>query len=209
MPHPYRRVAKLAAGLLLPVMLCVCCAPTSNHYFPVTDLKERNNSHGFSITPPSGNGWYEKLNDVTLYYLKKVPSSDYAIYTSATEISLADNSPKAEDLLRMVERSKQLAPTATTLRNVTLRVVLEPQKAPLCVRYTQEYEDHGANSDANGQHVKIYKNGLVCLHPDTPNVGIDMCYVESSRSPLPRSALSYKEEGEFFLSSLRFFGTSG
>lgn len=209
MPHPYRRVAKLAAGLLLPLIFCVCCAPTSNHYFPVTDLKERNNSHGFSITPPSGSGWFEKLNDTTLYYLKKVPSSDYAIYTSATEISLADHSLEAEDLIKMVEQSKQLTPAATTLKNATLRVVIEPQKSPLCVRYTQEYEDHGTNTNANGQHVKIYKNGLVCLHPNTPNVGIDMCYVESSRSPLPISALSYKDEGEFFLSSLRFFGTSG
>jgi hypothetical protein len=209
MTHPYRRVAKTAAVLLLPMVFCVCCAPTSNHYFPVTDLKERNNSHGFSITPPSGNGWYEKLNDATLYYLKKVPSSDYAIYTSATEISLADKSLKAEELLKMVERSKQLTPSSTTLKNVTLRVVLEPQKSPLCVRYTQEYEDHGANMDTNGQHVKIYKNGLVCLHPDTPNVGIDLCYVESSRSSLPLATLSYKEEGEYFLSSLRFFGTNG
>jgi hypothetical protein len=209
MPHPYCRVTKLAAGLLLPLLFCVCCAPTNNHYFPVTDLKERNNSHGFSITPPSGSGWYEKLNDTTLYYLKKVPSSDYAIYTSATEISLTDKSLRAEELLKMVELSKQLTTTATTLKNATLRVVLEPQESPLCVRYTQEYEDHGTNTNANGQHVKIYKNGLVCLHPDTPNVGIDMCYVESSRAPLPRSALSYKEEGEFFLSSLRFFGTSG
>jgi hypothetical protein len=191
------------------MVFCVCCAPTSNHYFPVTDLKERNNSHGFSITPPSGNGWYEKLNDATLYYLKKVPSSDYAIYTSATEISLADKSLKAEELFKMVERSKQLTPSSTTLKNVTLRVVLEPQKSPLCVRYTQEYEDHGANMDTNGQHVKIYKNGLVCLHPDTPNVGIDLCYVESSRSSLPLATLSYKEEGEYFLSSLRFFGTNG
>jgi hypothetical protein len=209
MLHPYRGVAKSAAGLLLPVMLCVCCAPTSNHYFPVTDLKERNNSHGFSITPPSGNGWYEKLNNATLYYLKKVPSSDYAIYTSATELSFADNSLKAEDLLTIVERRKQLAPTSTTLKNVTLRVVLEPQQSPLCVRYTQEYEDHGTNTEANGQYVMIYKNGLVCLHPDTPNVGIDICYVESSRSSLHRSALSYKEEGEYFLNSLRFFTTSG
>lgn len=209
MLHLYRGVAKSVIGLLLPVMLCVCCAPNSNHYFPVTDLKERNNSHGFAITPPSGNGWYEKLNDATLYYLKKVPSNDYAIYTSATEISLTDNSLKAEDLLKMVERSKQLAPTSTTLKNVTLRVVLEPQKSPLCVRYTQEYEDHGTNMEGNGQHVKVFKNGLVCLHPHTPNVGIDMCYVESSRSPLHRSALSYKEEGEYFLSSLRFYGTSG
>lgn len=209
MPHPYLRVAKLAAGLLSPLLFCVCCAPTSNHYFPVTDLKERNNSHGFSITPPSGSGWYEKLNDATLYYLKKVPSGDYAIYTSATEVSLADKSLKAEELLKMVERSKRHSAAATTLKNATLKVVLEPQKSPLCVRYTQEYEDHGANTNANGQHVKIYKNGLFCLHPDSPNVGIDMCYVESSRSPLRRSSLSYKEEGEFFLSSLRFFGTSG
>lgn len=210
MPHPYRRVAKLAGGLLLPLIFCVCCAPTSNHYFPVTDLKERNNSNGFAITPPSGSGWYEKLSDATLYYLKKVPSNDYAIYTSATEISLTDNKTlRGEDLLKMVESNKQLATTAAALKNVTLRVVLDPQPSPLCVRYTQEYEDHGTNANTNGQHVKIFKNGLVCLHPDTPNVGIDMCYVESSRSPLPRSALSYKEEGEFFLSSLRFFGTSG
>lgn len=194
---------------LLVALFCVSCSSTSNHYFPVTDLKERNNTLGFSITPPSGGGWYEKLNDKTLYYLKKMPSDDYAIYTSATEIHLSEANLKPDGLLKMVEQSKKMVTTPERWKNISLRVALLPQSSPLCVRYRQEYEDHGKPSGSGAQFITIEKNGLFCLHPEMPAVGIDMCYVESSRLSLPTKTPSYREEGEFFLSSLRFFSSGG
>lgn len=207
--NDHTAMGKLTMILLSSVLGCVACSPTHNQYFPVTDLKERNNTLGFSITPPSGSGWYEKLNDRTLYYLKKLPSTDYAIYTTATEIHLAEKQLKADSLLKLVERSKRVAAPAEGLKNISLRVVLEPQPSPLCVRYRQAYEDHGGKDLASDQHIKIEKNGVVCLHPATPGVGIDMCYVESERSTASEKTQSYREEGEFFLSSLRFFPGDG
>jgi hypothetical protein len=42
------------------------------------------------------------------------------------------------------------------------------------------------------------------MHPKAPKNGVDMFYVESIRqSPLPTNQ-SFKNEGEFFLSSLKF-----
>ena len=210
MPDNNALAMRAVTMLSLGAAFCLfsSCSHTGTRYFPVTDHKERSSTLGFSITPPAGSGWYEKLQANTLYYLKKTPGDEYAIYTTATEISLQAGKADGAALVEEVRHDKELVARAEGYQNVSLRLALEPWHSSLCVRYNQEYENHGVERMAAEDPVRIRKKGLVCMHPKTPRAGIDICYVESFRSADP-IATSYGAEGESFIGSLRFFSIDG
>lgn len=193
--------------LLFIISLCGCAAQTnsfSNHYFPVNNTKKRESSLGFSITPPSGAGWFEKLNNDSLYYLKKITAKDYSIYTKATEIHIPDVDLESEKFLQFVKDTRQLNVNSSDYRNISTSYTVDPELSPLCVRYYQKYEDHGNKNLKEDDFIKIRKSGLVCMHPDTLSEGVDMFYVESFLQSQASGNTSYKEEGESFLGSLKF-----
>ncbi len=198
--------------LLVLISLCSCASPltsTANHYFPVKNRIDRASSLGFSIAPPSGVGWYEKLNDNSLYYFKKIQSQDYSIYTKATEIHLDNTDLEADRFLQYVKNVKKLNASSGDFRNVSFRYSHDKELSPLCIRYVQDYEDHGIKNLKKDEFVRVQKNGLVCMHPETPKNGIDMFYVESIRQSHAQQDQSYKDEGESFLSSLKFYPVRG
>ena len=195
------------AGCVLCFFLTGCGISTSsfeNRYFPVKSLKERKSSLGFTITPPSGMGWYEKLHKDSLYYLKRVQNNGHEIYTKAQELRLQQ---KPTDLLEFVEfvvESKAIDAASGIYKNYSFRYFLDYTLSPYCVRYSQSYDDYNHSNLKTGEFVKVTHGGLVCLHPDTPKTGVDMSYKESYLDTRQRSAKSYRREGEHFLSSLRF-----
>ncbi len=198
--------------LYITIHLCSCSLPlvtSSNHYFPVRNRDKRASSLGFSIAPPSGSGWYEKLNDNSLYYLKNIESRDYSIYTKATEIHLDVSKLEADRFLQYVLGAKDLNKASGDYRNISFNYTYDKELSPLCIRYVQSYEDHGSNTLNLDEFVRVQKNGLVCMHPDIPGNGIDMFYVESVRHKQAKQKQSFKDEGESFLSSLQFHPSSG
>jgi hypothetical protein len=205
-------------GMLLIVLihslsLCSCVSSltsnTTNRYFPVENRDQRASSLGFSIAPPSGVGWYEKLNDKSLYYLKKIQTDDYSIYTKATEIHLEESELEAGTFLQYVRNGKQLNTTSGDYRNISFRYTIDKELSPLCIRYVQDYEDHGNKALKKDEFIRVQKKGLVCMHPETPKNGVDMFYVESFRQSQLSQDTSFKDEGEFFLSSLKFHSLDG
>lgn len=186
------------------------CTPlnTTNRYFPVENRDQRANSLGFSIAPPTGVNWYEKLNDKSLYYLKKIKTENYSIYTKATEIHLDSSMLDIDRFLQYVKIGKELNTTTQDYRNISSRFTLNRDLSPLCVRYVQDYEDHGDKNSKNNEYIRVQKSGLVCMHPETPENGVDMFYVESFRQSPSNRDHSYKDEGEFFLSSLKFHSSA-
>lgn len=197
---------------LLSISLCSCASPLisqTNHYFPVKNREQRASSLGFSIAPPSGINWYEKLKDNSLYYLKKIQTNDYSIYTKATEIHLDDKELEAGKFLQYVKNDKKLTPTSGDYRNVSFRYIQDKELSPLCIRYVQDYEDHGIKNLKKDEFIRVQKKGLVCMHPEAPENGVDMFYVESIRQSPKQQDQSYKDEGEFFLSSLKFHPIGG
>ncbi len=196
------------AGFLLSFCLffalCSCGSPYTNHYFAVNNHEQRASSLGFSIAPPSGVGWYEKINNNSLYYLKKIPSDDYAIYTKATEIHLESSELQADRFVQYVKKNKSLNTSSGDYRNVSFRYTHETALSPLCIRYNQSYDDYGLKNLKKNDFVLIRKNGLVCMHPENPQNGIDIFYAESAVQSQGAQYLSYKDEGESFLNSLKF-----
>lgn len=172
-------------------------------YHAVKHYEPRESTLGFSITPPPGANWYEKLDDNSLYYLKINKSHKrYSILTEAREVRLSTSLKNAEELQRYVKREKEKALVSSHFKNPHVSVQIESSPSQNCVRYSQSYRDYGWKGLRKGTYVNVETQGLFCQHPDNDRVGVDVSYMEKS---LPNAvADSYSNEGEKFLASLTF-----
>lgn len=181
------------------------CSTHSNkaRYYAVKNYKPRASSLGFSIVPPPGDNWFEKLKNDSLYYLKISKSHKrYSILTEAREVRLERRFGSPDELLRYVENEKEKTLLAADCKNGKVSVRLESSLSEFCVRYSKMYEDHGVEGLRGRRHVNVDTQGLFCLHPGNEKVGVDVSYVEKSLSDTV--AKSYRNEGELFLASLNF-----
>jgi len=186
--------------LIIALFVAGCASPGS-HYYPVTDSAPRHSTLGFSIAPPPGNGWFERHQEDSLYYLKKTQPQLYSIYTKATEVHIEKAFNRPRDFHEYVKRQKGLGRPSDSYRNVEFRYADINGLSPFCVRYSNKFEDH-TGENANKLFFLVKKTGILCMHPEAPQNGIDMYYMERSLSS--SSEPSSLKEGEQFLSSLRF-----
>lgn len=184
------------------LLLLSGCSNNSNRYYPVKNLAPRENTLGFSISPPPGEDWYEKHKNNSLFYLKKTLPSSYAIYTKATEIHLDDPLLTPENILEYVKGRELKIMADSRYKNSTISLQQQQTPSPYCVRYQHRYEDHGMGNLTKNTFVQIKNSGLLCMHPDIPENGVEMFYQERSLST--SQPVSYRNEGELFLASLQF-----
>lgn len=192
---------------LLLLALLSSCASDSNRYLPVFHTKPRVSTLGFTISPPPGKNWYERVSENSIYYLKKTEPKNYFIYTRATELHFDESFSDTTEFLKYVKSKKEVNTAPELYRNGTSFYEVS-DKTGVCVSYHHQYEDHSLTpiSSSNQALVaSVISNGLVCIHPTKPGVGIDLYYLERK---LPGSEfVSYAEEGEKFLGSLSFLAT--
>jgi hypothetical protein len=180
------------------------CGAVNSKYHRVTNHKPRTSSLGFSVTPPPGDHWYEKLKNDSLYYLKIAESSNsYSIFTEAREVQLNRSFAHPADFLNHVKKEKNGTITKKSYRDRNTSYLIEKTLSEYCVRYQQNYQDHGMEGLQGRRHVDVNTGGLYCIHPDDKRVGIDVSYVEKTLSDA--KTVSYKNEGEMFLASLSLY----
>ncbi len=172
-------------------------------YYAVRNHKPQMSTLGFSITPPPGDNWYETHQKDSLLFLKLGKHKTYSLTTKATELVLHRRFAGQTDFMEYVKEIKTLPIKASHLANASSVFSWADESSPFCVRYQQAYEDHRYKNLRKNDYVKVKNIGLVCMHPDTPEVGIDISYVEKSIASAHPT--SYQEEGEKFLSSLTFY----
>jgi hypothetical protein len=197
---------KLLATLILIsgcISLLAACA-TDTRYYAVRDHKPLVSTLGFSITPPPGDNWYESHQNDSLLFRKLGKYKTYSLTTKATELVLNKKFDRQRDFMNYVKEIKALHLNKKQLSNAsTMFSWADSTDSQYCVRYQQDYEDHGLRNLGKNDYVMVKNIGLICMHPETPEVGIDISYLEKSiASAHPPS---YKDEGEKFLGSLMFF----
>lgn len=189
---------------LLVTLSCCGCADNTGRYLPVYTNTPRISTLGFSVLPPPGRGWYERVNRDSLYYVKKMDSDTYSIASRATELHFTEEFPGINDFLAHVKERKRISVDPSLIRNVRLFFdVSETSKS--CIRYRQRYEDHrseGSHELSAQSFTNVSNTGLICVHPDNDRLGIDLFYQERKASG--KSAQSFASEGESFLASLSF-----
>lgn len=178
-------------------------AKKKTRYYPVRNHKPRPSTLGFSITPPPGSNWYEKLDNDSLVYVKINKSHrQYAIFTEAREVHLDKNIRSPEEIQRYVKREKEIYQVSSSFQEPQLTVRVEDSSTQNCIRYSQSYQDHGMKGLKGNHFINVDTEGLFCLHPENDRAAIDMSYVEKSLSDT--QVKSYSSEGEKFLTSLAF-----
>jgi len=190
--------------LLILIIFSGCSSVSSKNtrYYPVKQHTPRENSLGFSISPPPGNDWLEKLRGNSLIYLKKNLPVTYVIYTRATEIILEHPISEKGELMAYVMKNKNVDTRSGRYQNYKSHYSIKNLPSRQCIRYSNNFEDHGMKNLDKENFVIVKSSGLFCLHPETPTIGIDLYYFEKSISGA--DSRSYQNEGEQFLSSLNF-----
>lgn len=133
---------------------------------------------------------------------KKTDTEIRTFYAGATEIYTSKAFASAEDFLAFVKEAKELSQDTTRFQNTKNEYKIDTTIAPLCVSYNQTSEDHGAKNLGSNLFLLVENHGLVCLHPDSQKVSVDVYY--SDRSVPSEQNLFLKKEGEAFIQSLRF-----
>lgn len=190
----------------LTVILLSSCSTTNNKYYPVSNKAPRISSLGFYISPPPGRNWYEKHFEDSLFYFKNTKDKNYALTTQATELIFKDTSNVEREIIEYIKSHKQHTDADLRYKNCTFDYRVENIESSVCVRYQHTYNDHGNERKGNNAFVKIFNKGIVCMHPHSPYVGIDVNYMEKSFPEV--SPPSFRNEGEQFISSLNFYNTT-
>jgi len=188
-------------AILVSLFFLVGCA-AEKKYYHVISHKPRVSTMGFSIEPPPGKGWYERLKNNSLIYLKKTDANKYSLQTKVTEINLARSMQMKNDFVKHVQKNMVKTLLDTRHKNAKLNFFTEDKPSTLCVKYTYQYEDHGYKNLRRNEFVIVKNNGRVCMHPDVPRNGIEISYLEKTLSSSKHR--SYIDEGEKFLDSLSF-----
>ena len=172
-------------------------------YYAVRNYEPRVSSLGFSIVPPPGSNWFEKLQDDSLHYVKvNKAHKRYVIQSEAREVHLGKNLEAPEEIQNYVQQEKNNSVALPDVKKPNLTVHIEESFSRKCVRYHQHYQDHGVKGLSKQRYVNVDTEGLFCLHPNNGSVAIDINYVEKSLSNT--RVTSYSSEGETFLASLTF-----
>ena len=192
---------------LLIIMLALAtlsgCADSgkSSKYHKVISDKPRKSTFGFSVSPPDGENWFEGLKDKSLIFRKKIQNPNYSIITRATELRLDKTLASTANLSENVRQKKTSALEAKEVANTRFFVDKDVYMAN-CVRYALSYDDLSQpKTSATARYIRVQDKGLVCYHPQKPENGIEVSYLEQSlASARPNS---YEHEGESFIKSLQ------
>ncbi len=173
-------------------------------YYAVKHNKPRASTLGFSITPPPGSDWYEKLEGNSLYYVKiNELHKRYVILTEAREVRLRKKIKNLMEIQKYVKSEREKYLDSSGFKKPNLTVQIEEVPSEKCVRYSQHYQDHGMKGLQGRSFVNVDTQGVFCLHPNNEKIAVDVSYVEKSLSSNTQ-VTSFSNEGEKFLASLKF-----
>ena len=194
---------KLIIPLLFIVVLISSCKSQEKKYYPVKNRDPRVSSLGFSVVPPAGVSWLEKSGNKTICFIKKTDPKIYTFYVGATEIYTKQIFSSSEEFLKFIKNKKDFNEYPNRFKNMKSEFKIDNRFAPFCVTYYQKYEDHEAKNLGENKFLIIENHGLLCLRPESPDIGVDIYYSERY---LPKEQnLLLKKEGETFIQSLKFF----
>ncbi len=192
----------ITLALFFIVIFSSYCNSGDKKYYPVENREPRVSSLGFSIVPPPGDNWFESFKGQSIYYTKKTNPKIRTFFTGATEIHTSKSFDTPEEFLKFVKKKKNFNRFPTRYKNAKNEYKIDNRLSSFGVSYVQTYEDHEAKNLGKNQFLLIKNHGLICLHPNSPKVGVDVYY--SDRFIPSKQNISFKKEGEAFLQSLKF-----
>jgi hypothetical protein len=185
-------------------------APAVLHAEIIPDAGQttRLNFQGYSIFPPPGSNWQvlqKEQNNIV--FTKDLKSKTHTFVANVFAVPLTIGFETPEDFLNFIKKSKDANIEPRRFRMLENEVVLDDAYGPYCVRYHQKAVDRGALSSGKAPYLILDTYGYACIHPDTPELAVDIGY--SERFAPGESNAELREEGQQFIRGLKFTPLDG
>lgn len=205
-----RNAALKRLALLATAGLIVAACAGGPKLIPIGDSTQRVEFDGFSILPPEGNGWLmlesppKTVPGLTTkaYFIKRLteevtwPSKLHRLTAVIRTISYGD--------VKFESRAELLRHLAGEFSGQSGKTYLDKCLARDCVRY-ESTRGGLSNPHFPGFVFVISKQGFLVLHPDSPNLVINLEYRQYyAQGKQPISVEALETEVEPFQQSLEF-----
>lgn len=168
---------------------------------PVKEPGAAYNLDEYSVRAPAGPDWFElKREPHYVYFGKKIVSPTHAFIATAMSTMLDKTYTRPQEFLEYVSAMLEMQ-RDRRYTVIEKRVDVDGGIGPLCVRYYTNVQDTGAIY-AEGKPLATETVGVSCLHPQRPQLAIDVSY--SERGYPSQMSQELRAEGERFVQSLSF-----
>ena len=204
----------------LIVLIATGCAGFPSEV-PVTDPRVRMEFPGFSVLPPSGDGWVLRRAQIQgmdfIAFRKELGNPTHTVGTSVAKhgvrpdlVGFPDYRVKPEVFARFVETTlvrSNPPPPRGRMRNLKYAVVPD-SRLGYCAKQITKAEDVGSPfSKATKEGFLLQEDfSYYCLHPDSPTVAIEINVSEHAKADefLGQDNAAIKEIRERFFDSFQF-----
>ena len=167
---------------------------------PVTNPAAVYEFDGYSVGAPQGRYWFEMRRDrQQALFGKKIDSRTHAFAATATSGQVPEKFASRDDFREYIDKMRSAA-DGTARKVIAYDSEFDTSFAAWCVKYRLKSEDRGAPY-AQGRALLQEDSGIACLHPQSPDLVVDVGYSERGR-PGEMSA-DLRAEGEGFMRSLK------
>jgi len=190
------------ARCLFALALAVACADAVAQLYatPVTNPATVYELDGYSVLAPQGKFWFEmQRNHQQALFGKKLDSRTHAFNATATSGQVREKFASREQFREYIDRMSSAA-DGTARKVIGYDSEFDLSLPAWCVKYHLRSEDRGAPY-ARGRALLQEDFGIACLHPQSPDLVVDVGYSERGR-PGEMSA-DLRAEGEGFMRSLK------
>jgi len=171
---------------------------------PVVDDQTPIEIFGALIRPPGLVNWFlvERTKNGVIFF-KRPEVQLHSFYVAAVIKEFPLGAGTAADLFEQIkDETKIRADGKGRFRAVRFEFGEEVRKfGARCARYSFESEDHAARG-AGDKVLILVATGYVCVHPQRPNLYLDVHYSERG-GPQPKSD-ELRAEGETFIERVSF-----
>lgn len=187
---------------ILAVFLILLAACSTTPDLDMVQGGTRMDLSGVSYVLPDGQPWAVIMRQTyqTVFGAMGQPRNETLIVSSA----LYNIQPPATpaDFLQAVQAGRSNEPATGRFEILRNTEQLVTDRSETCVRYRSASKDFGVDARRGGQYTILETIGMHCVHPDKPNIGVQ---VELSRKAPPDLGYpGFDAEGLTMLRSVTF-----
>ncbi|RJQ72302.1 MAG: hypothetical protein C4519_18620 [Desulfobacteraceae bacterium] len=188
-----------ALSISLSVLLVSCVTAPS---YQNLQGGERVEQPGVSFVLPTGQKWSAIMRSTyqIAFGALGMPKNDTVIVSST--VYNIDPPASKEEFLKTLQKRRSSEPNTGRFEVIQNTEQVYEDRSETCVIYRSASKDFGAEAKRGGQYSVLEMLGMHCVHPDKPNIGIQ---VEFSRKAPPETTYpQFENTGLTILQSVKF-----
>jgi hypothetical protein len=185
--------------IVVGALLTSCATSPSYQYLKGGEKVEQP---GVSFVLPAGHNWAAIMRSTyqSAFGALGMPKNDTVIVSST--VYNVQPSASNEEFLQLVREGRASEPKTGRFEDIRNTEQLYGERPEMCVIYRSSSKDFGAEAKRGGKYSVLEMIGMHCIHPDKPNVGIQIEY--SRKAPPETTYPNFEPDGLALLQSVKF-----